>query len=374
MKLNRDNSDLSDKRPDGQTTDRTVVADGLAQSQVQWNRAKLRDEQLNPVELQELALEPEWQRLWRVCHSRWRLLACVVVVSGLSVFILTTRLMVPKYQATALLRPNQQQSSGLAGLAGAVLGSTSSSSGGGLASLLGGGNGNGITTHDPQELIAILQSYAFTDSLVSDNHLASKITRKRNGLILWLLGPHHPTHWKLYRIMSRRFDCDFSVRTGNLTMSFVDKDPALARFVLKQYVDRLRSQLRKQDVQESRVAVQSLEAQAHGTSDPVLAAQLYGLVAQQLQQEGSAQMSADYAFEVIEPPVVPDEVYSPWPLLDMSAAVVVSFLALLFFLYAKDRFRSSHREVIMAMPASLRSGPNGIAEREEGPEVLRAAD
>jgi hypothetical protein len=207
-----------------------------------------------------------------------------------------------------------------------------------------------------------LQSYAFTDSLVRDNHLAPKITKKRSALMLWLRGPRHLTRWKLYKVMSHHFDCDFSIRTGNLTMTFIDKDPDLARFILRQYIDRLRSQLRREDVQASKVAIKSLQEQAKSSSDPMLSAQLYLTISQQMQQEGTAEMSADYAFEVIEPAVVPDEVYSPWALIDTLAALVVSALTLLIYLYAKDRYRRFKRDVILASDELARSSPNGASE------------
>ena len=358
MKLNRDKSDLSDLRPGSPTMDKTVVTDGVAESQVRWNRAELRDGQLNPVvELQQLAFEPEWHRLWRLCRSRWRLFTSVAGGLAIGVLILTTCVVLPKYQATALIRPNQQQASGLAGLASAVLGN-GSSSGGGLSSLLGGSS-SGITTHDPQELIAIMQSFAFTDSLIADNHLASRISNSTSSLILWLRGARKPTRWKLYRMVSKRFDCDFSLRTGNLTMTFVDKDPVLARFILHQYIDRLRDQLRKQDVQDSKLAIKSLEAQARSTSDPLLSSELYVTLAQQMQQEEMAEMSADYAFEVIEAPVTPDEIYSPWPFVDTLVALVVCSLILLAYLYGVDRYRRLRRSFMLASETNLATSPHG---------------
>jgi hypothetical protein len=46
--------------------------------------------------------------------------------------------------------------------------------------------------------------------------------------------------------------------------------------------------------------------------DPLLREQLYEIIGQDLKQKKVAQMDSDFAFEVIEPPVVPDEAYSPW--------------------------------------------------------------
>jgi hypothetical protein len=81
-----------------------------------------------------------------------------------------------------------------------------------------------------------------------------------------------------------------------------------------------------------------------------------------MQQEGSAEMSADYAFEILEPPVVPDLVYSPWAWIDTFATMVLSALALLIYLYVKDRYRRFKRDVILASDAAIPSSSNGASE------------
>ena len=235
-----------------------------------------------------------------------------------------------------------------------------------------------------------MQSFAFTDSLLAENQLESEVKEPRTGLALWLLGPvgrdsqvvsrlaprsglahwllGPRTRWKLYKIMGKRFDCDFSMRTGNLTMTFIDKDPRLARFVLQQYIDRLRNQLRNQEVHYSKLAIDSLEDEAARSPDPMLRAALYGIVAQELEQEKTAEMEADFAFSVIEAPMVPDERYSPWRIIDPLAAGVLSFLAALGYLYFSDRYRGLKREMDLASkaPMSPELGP-----AQERPDDIR---
>jgi hypothetical protein len=270
------------------------------------------------------------------------------------VLILTVFVMKPKYQATALIRPNAMSSatSGLAGIAAAVLGSSSAL--GSLAPVLGAGGGsggNGPSYHDPQELIAITQSFAFTDSLLAENHLETKIAKPRSGLRLRLLGPR--PRWKLYKIMGKRYDCEFDVRTGNLTMTFIHRDPMLARFILDQYVSRLRGQLRKAELQSARLAIKSLEDEAERSADSVLRAQLYGILAQEFEFEKTAEMNADFAFEVIEAPVVPSVPYAPWRIIDPLAVGFLLSLIIVAYLFLHDRYVSLKRDMDLAAERAI---------------------
>src|SRR5215471_10761014 len=137
-----------------------------------WNWARARWGTLVRTpdhELEVLPYEPEWHRLWRLCRFRRRLIAYVAGGIALFVLLMTTLVMTPAYQAQAIIRPNTQEGSGLSAIAGTLLGG-SATSGGSISSLLGGGGLTGTpgAGHDPEELIAILQSFAFTDSLLAE--------------------------------------------------------------------------------------------------------------------------------------------------------------------------------------------------------------
>jgi len=81
--------------------------------------------------------------------------------------------------------------------------------------------------------------------------------------------------------------------------------------VLGWYLEALRERLRSQEVQSAALAAKSLEDEISRTSDSLLQSQLYELLARQIQREKLSQVEADFAFKVIEPPVVPDAKFSP---------------------------------------------------------------
>ena len=59
-----------------------------------------------------------------------------------------------------------------------------------------------------------------------------------------------------------------------MTLTFIDKDPELARSILNLYIDRLRDQVRAQTVRDNKAAERSLEQEAAKATDPLLRDQL----------------------------------------------------------------------------------------------------
>jgi hypothetical protein len=236
------------------------------------------------------------------------------------VFVLTEFVMHKKYQAQAMIRPVSGDSSGLSGL----LQSTGLMQGNSTI-------GNGIAgPPDPNELVAILQSYSFTTSMVEQEHLTPRLLKGSRSLsnLIPFLSKGTPTPFSMYRLMSSRFDCDFSIRDGNMTLTFIDKDPELARTILDLYISRLRNQVRAQTVRDTKAALSSLEEEVVRTADPLLRDSMYQLIALQMQQVKTAKANSDFAFTVIEPPFVPPYPYAPSVILDtLVAGVLVSFMA-----------------------------------------------
>src|SRR5262249_23303297 len=132
--------------------------------------------------------------------------------------------------------------------------------------------------------------------------------------------------WRAYKKMLKWFSCEYSIKTGNVTVYFKAKTPAAAEKILGYYVDDLREKLRSREVQSAGAAIESMKAEARVTSDVLLQTQLYELVAKQMQQLRLAQVEADFAFTVLEPPAAPDRAYSPNVLLWSSIAGSLAFI------------------------------------------------
>ncbi len=219
-----------------------------------------------------------------------------VVLNVLYNLFLTTRL----YQAQAVITPvsPDQDMSQIGGGLENMLGG----GGGGLASMLMGTSDNELVS---QRDIAILNSFDFTNNLVRRYQLATFLFAGDGG------DPSKATPWHNYQRINGRFQTDYDYKSGNLQLAFIDSSRERARQVLAWYLEALRERLRNQEVQSAAIAAKSLEEEIAHTSDSLLQNQLYELLARQIQREKLSQVEADFAFRVIEPPVVPDAKYSP---------------------------------------------------------------
>jgi hypothetical protein len=263
-----------------------------------------------------------------------RLLIYTCLGSMVVVFLLTFFVISRKYQATVVLRPVGQNQSGLSGLLQSTgLTNMTEMAGVGIDSDLG------TNQHDPDELVAILNSYTFAANMIKAEHLEPRLVHSSIFSLLPFFSHKSgsgSSSWAAYRSLSARFDCDNSIRTGNITLTFYDKDPAFARYVLESYVDRLRDQLRAHDIQYCKAAAASLQQAAAVANDPMLRDDLYDLAARQIKKIGTAQANSDFAFVVLENPYSAPYPVRPWILFDTLAAGVVVPVLIFLGLIVRD--------------------------------------
>jgi len=260
----------------------------------------------------------EMIRYGRIFASRWKLIIGLTIAVTAIVGIRDKYFSVKWYRAQAVITPVTPDAS----LASSV-GANSSISGmaGGALSLLDLG-GQSDNVQIAEQYMAIMNSYAFTTDLIKQYNLTRRIAPMRYGHV------PHLTPWALHRTITSRFKTSFDYKSGNLTLYFLDPDPELARTILEHYLTSLRDKVRNAEVQSASAAVASLEAEISKTPDALLQNQLYELVARQIQREMLAQVEADFAYKLIEPPVVPDQYYAPQARRDAILAGVISFVLL----------------------------------------------
>ncbi|HUN60131.1 MAG TPA: Wzz/FepE/Etk N-terminal domain-containing protein [Candidatus Binataceae bacterium] len=238
-----------------------------------------------------------WNLLWR---RRW-LLGGIVLAVTLAVGLVTRFYCRKWYRAEAVitpLGPGEEADSGLSdspfeGVAG-------------ISALLGiGAAGDNVVA--AERFVAIMESYDFDIDLIQRHNLVPLLTQKQ----AFSGSPEAPTPWRLHLQLNSRFNSEYDYRTGNLTLYFMDPDRVTAQRILAYYLERLRDRLRNEAVREASTASQSLAEEVAKTPDALLQNQLYELMARQIQREKLAQVQADFAFKIVEPPVVPDHYYAP---------------------------------------------------------------
>lgn len=274
----------------------------------------------------------------------WRRSLILTTLVAVIATSLTTIFVLPRwYLAQALLRPASQEGptfqAGTLGLATGGLGS--------LGSMIGSQLGFGATANDAMEHLAILNSYDFNIRVIKGLNLKSHILPETTPRRFkkWL-GFDPYSDWKLYEMLQKLLEAEYDDKSGNLTISYLDRDPATARRVLRAYIDGLRDMLRSRAINDSALAVQALEHQVSQTSDALMVNQLDQLIAQQLQTKMTAEMQADFAFTVIQPAMVPTIPDRPWFILDPLIAGIVWPMLFLGWIVFREKVSAPYQESI----------------------------
>ena len=292
-------------------------------------------------------------------RSRWLLIASLTIGIGLGYGLYTKYLTVKWYRAQAIVTPVPPEaglSMGTGGAAGDVVGGL----GGGIASLLEGGSADAVTL--AEQYTAIMNSYAFTTDLVAKYRLEHNIIGVRS--------PKAPTvtKWSIHTAIADRFSTEFDFKSSNLTLYFMDPSPADAQRILGYYLDSLQDKLRNEEVQAGASAAASLEDEVRKTSDALLQAQLYELMARQIQREKLAQVQSDFAFKVVEPPVVPDNYFEPKARRNAELAASITFVLVCTWILAADFIRRAKAQFAAANQAPSETTADDASRRADDNE------
>ncbi len=293
-------------------------------------------------------------------RSRWLLIASFTIGIGLGYGLYTKFLTVKWYRAQAIVTPVQPEASLSMGTGAA--GDVVDGLGGGIASILSGGGADTVTL--AERYTAIMNSYAFTTDLVNKYHLEHNI--------IGVQSPNAPTvtKWSVHTMIADRFSTEYDYKSGNLTLYFLDPSPAEAQRVLGFYLDSLRDKLRNEEVQAGASAAASLEEEVRKTSDALLQTQLYELMARQIQREKLAQVQSDFAFKVVEPPVVPDNYFAPKARRNATLAASITFAFVCIWILAADFIRRAKADFAAVnqtpdSPDTATDEPGGATDNEE---------
>jgi hypothetical protein len=242
--------------------------------------------------------------------QNWRLLAIVTILAALAAFVFSQYRLIRWYQAIAIIKPmTPQQTAGhLQGvLGGANLG------------MLGDLVGSQYNSDAAQEYITILTSFSFVTATVARHHLEAELLPSKDRV-----RSLDSRQWAMYRVMLERMRCDYSVKNSSMTLSFQDPSRERARRILGYEIDDLRERLRSREVHNAADAIASLNEQVKKISDTFLVREIYELIATQIQRQQLAEIEADFAFVVLQPPVAPDLPIRPRVLLNALSAGFVA--------------------------------------------------
>ncbi len=267
----------------------------------------------------------------------------------------------PRYTATSVMQPVEEQPAGAAGALASKFG--------GLASLAGvnlGGGGN------KEEYLAVLRSRELAEKFVRRHAVAPKLmpalwdeekgawkeappwtTRVRRsvrGLLAAVSGDAgwrerhgaEPTAGEVYRRFDEKVrEVSEDLKTGLVSVSFTFTEPELAARWVNDYVAMANEEIRLRAIREAQAAVTYLKSEADRTTDMQLKNAIFDLIQSQMQRIATAKARPEYAFRVIDPAVVPERPSRPRRALAIFLALVAGLAVALGMVLWKEGGRAA---------------------------------
>lgn len=259
--------------------------------------------------------------IWHTLREGRRRIVLITLATALlatvAAFVIT-----PIYQAQVLLSPVTDDQGNAGGVTSQL---------GGLAALAGI-NVNGTGSSSKDEAVAVLQSRVLTDLYVKENNLlpilfASDWDQDKNA---WKDSDPEdvPTLWDAFKLIEKKVrKVDVDKKTGLVTLSVEWKDPELAARWAAGLVARANAYMRQQAVQHAENNLTYLQDQAKAATSVELQQAIYRLMEAEVKKGMLANANAEFAFKVIDPPVVPEEKVRPKRLVIIFLGGILGLIA-----------------------------------------------
>ncbi|NRF31333.1 Wzz/FepE/Etk N-terminal domain-containing protein [Vibrio coralliilyticus] len=300
-----------------------------------------------PITNDEIDLRELFLALWR---GKWVVIVTTVLFAiGGVLFALSQP---NTYQASAtLVAANDEKSGGLAAMASQF---------GGLASLAGINVGGG-KTDDKSLFLATLQSRKFINAFIDKYALLPVLMATESWdavnkkLIIdpkmydgtgWLSKPEtpneslEPSSWDAYKAFKGLLKVSESKDTGIVTVSITHLSPYVAQLWAQLLVKELNLWMKEESLTETNRNIEYLEQQLDRTKVVDMQNVFYQLIEEQTKTLMLAEVKDEYAFKVIDPPVVPEEKAGPKRALICILATLLGGMlgvAIVLFRYALRR-------------------------------------
>jgi hypothetical protein len=248
-----------------------------------------------PAEREALGLADHLRTLLRY---RWLIVAVTALVTALA--LTAAFLLTPRYELQTVLSyvDNQGQESSLSALAGQFSS---------LMSVTGVGLG---TDSSREEAVALLKAKTFIGSFITDENLLPVLYADRWDAArgAWAVeGDAVPTLWDGIKLFNEKIlEVSDDAGTGLITASIEWADAAEAARWLELLVARANASLRARAIEQADKSIEYLNAELGKTSLVNAQQVVYGLIETQINRKMLASVQEEYAFKVLDPPVIPD--------------------------------------------------------------------
>jgi uncharacterized protein involved in exopolysaccharide biosynthesis len=284
--------------------------------------------------------------LWRVVWKRRKLIVRIVSAVVLMTIVVSL-FMTNIYQAEAVIVPVETKNGG-GGMASALM----SQMGGGFGGLIGLPESS-----SSMEIGLLLESKVLRKKIINDYNLLpilfpeqwdqeKKVWKKGSGwslnplaFISKLIGamkpadkkgvkkdPGIPDELDGLRMLENLVKINKNKKDNYITISVQFDDPDTAAAMVGYFLMALNDHMSKEAKRVATMNKKYLEEQLSQTNDPLIQQKIYNMIAQQMETSMMAAVKENFAFKIIDPPLVPDKKLKP----KRAQMVVLSFVVALF--------------------------------------------
>jgi len=135
-----------------------------------------------------------------------------------------------------------------------------------------------------------------------------------------------PDEWDALRLFDDIVKVNHNIKESTITLSVDFYDPDMAAKLVEYFLSTLIDHMSSEAKRVAMTNRKYLQEQLGATTDPFIKQKTYNLIAQQIETAMMAEVKENFAFKVIDPPMVPDKKIKP----KRAQMVMLAFVAALF--------------------------------------------
>ncbi|MEC4686387.1 MAG: Wzz/FepE/Etk N-terminal domain-containing protein [Nitrospirota bacterium] len=156
-----------------------------------------------------------------------------------------------------------------------------------------------------------------------------------------------PSIWDGLRAFDNMVRVNDNIKNNTIVISVDFYDPEEAAAIVEDFLTTLNSHMSEEAKRVANTNRKYLEDQLKNTSDPFIKQKIYNLIAHQVETSMMAEVKENFAFKVLDPPMVPDRKIKPKRSLMVMLSFLLSLFAgifLAFFLENIERAKNKDRD------------------------------
>ncbi|PKN17319.1 MAG: hypothetical protein CVU71_16180 [Deltaproteobacteria bacterium HGW-Deltaproteobacteria-6] len=158
-----------------------------------------------------------------------------------------------------------------------------------------------------------------------------------------------PDIWDALRLLEENVKINRNIKDNTITVTVDFHDPKLAALIADYYLVTLTNYMSSEVKRVAATNRQYLEEQLGSTTDPFIKQKTYNLIAQQIENGMMAEVKENFAFKIIDPPMMPDKKIKPRRSVIALLSLVISLLSgigIALFLEYYEKLKKNNGEVV----------------------------